>query len=182
MVYCIGCYRKSGGRDIEEQYGALQNIFLQKIRGILVNIFLLFSCLDYAQADFRVCNETQGPVGIALGYRSSSGWVSEGWWVVPTAECKTLIDGQLTSRFYYMHAEDAERKNGWNGPVTMCVKDSSFLIEGVHDCFARGFQKAYFEEIDTGNQINWTVQLTGSSLFDNPALNRPEVKKDPSSL
>ncbi|MFT4346577.1 DUF1036 domain-containing protein [Bartonella ancashensis] len=141
---------------------------------IFLNIFLLLFFVNGAKADFRVCNETQGTVGVALGYRTPAGWVSEGWWVIPTEECKTLIDGPLASRFYYMHAEDAKKKGKWNGPVTMCVKDSSFFIEGVRDCFTRGFQKAQFEEIDTENQANWTVQLTDSFLFNNPALKLPE--------
>ncbi|MDD9330038.1 MAG: DUF1036 domain-containing protein, partial [Bartonella sp.] len=66
------------------------------------NILFFFSAFECAKADFRVCNTTQESVGIAIGYRTVSNWVTEGWWIVPTTECKTLIDGPLASRFYYL--------------------------------------------------------------------------------
>jgi hypothetical protein len=50
----------------------------------------------------------------------------------------------------------------------MCVADKEFKISGVNDCFARGFQRAGFQEYDTGEQENWMVQLTdgGPSTVD----------------
>ncbi|WP_332065773.1 DUF1036 domain-containing protein [Bartonella sp. CB189] len=144
-----------------------QRWLLQKRLGLfLLSTLSLFLFVHFAKADFRVCNNTQHSVGVALGYRTLSGWVSEGWWVIPDAGCKTLVDGALSSRFYYLYAEGSHKKNSWPGPITMCVKDSQFTIQGVHDCFARGFQKAGFKEIDTGNQISWMVQLTDKSLFN----------------
>jgi uncharacterized membrane protein len=113
-----------------------------------------------ARADFRVCNATQTLVGVAIGYRAKTGWVSEGWWHVEASTCKTLIEGPLSSRYYYLYAEDAERGGRWEGPVNMCVAEKEFKIANVNDCFARGFQKAGFQEYDTGEQANWMVQLT----------------------
>ncbi|WP_455481846.1 DUF1036 domain-containing protein [Bartonella sp. B35(2025)] len=149
-----------------------QEWIFQKASGIFfLSVILLFLFVDFAKADFRVCNTTQQPVGVALGYRTLSGWVSEGWWVVPITECKTLIEGPLSSRFYYFYAESAQKKGGWPGSIAMCVQDSQFIIQGVHDCFARGFQKVGFKEIDTGNQISWMVQLTDMDLFSDSVLN-----------
>ena len=113
-----------------------------------------------ARADFRVCNATQSLVGVAIGYRAKAGWVTEGWWHVDGSTCKTLIEGPLSSRYYYLYAEDAERGGRWDGPVNMCVAEKEFKISGVNDCFARGFQRAGFQEYDTGEQANWMVQLT----------------------
>ena len=42
----------------------------------------------------------------------------------------------------------------------MCVAEREFKIAGVNDCFARGFQRAGFQEYDTGEQSSWMVQLT----------------------
>lgn len=117
-----------------------------------------------AQADFRVCNATQNLVGVAIGYRGSAGWVTEGWWHVEGSTCKTLIEGPLSSRYYYLYAEDAERGGRWDGPINMCVAEREFKIAGVDDCFARGFQRSGFQEYDTGDQASWMVQLT-----DDPA-------------
>jgi uncharacterized membrane protein len=102
-----------------------------------------------ALADFRVCNATQNLVGVAIGYRAGTGWITEGWWHVEGSTCKTLIEGALSSRYYYLYAEDAERGGRWEGPVSMCVAEREFKIAGVNDCFARGFQRAGFQEYDT---------------------------------
>ena len=119
-----------------------------------------------ALADFRVCNATQGLVGVAIGYRASTGWVTEGWWHVEGSTCKTLIEGALSSRYYYLYAEDAERGGRWDGPVNMCVAEREFKIAGSGDCFARGFQRAGFQEYDTREQTNWMVQLTDEPAND----------------
>lgn len=119
-----------------------------------------------ARADFRVCNATQNLVGVAIGYRAHSGWVTEGWWHVDGSSCKTLIEGPLSSRYYYLYAEDAERGGRWDGPINMCVAEKEFKIAGVTDCFARGFQRAGFQEYDTGEQSSWMVQLTDEPAPD----------------
>lgn len=113
-----------------------------------------------ARADFRVCNGTQSLVGVAIGYRASEGWISEGWWQIAPTSCETLIDGRIESRFYYVYAEDAAGGGRWGGDVNMCVSDTEFKIVGVEDCFARGFQRMGFKEYDTGRQGSWMVQLT----------------------
>lgn len=132
-----------------------------------------FAAAAEARADFRVCNATQNLVGVAIGYRATSGWVTEGWWHVDGSTCKTLIEGPLSSRFYYIYAEDAERGGRWEGPVSMCVADKEFKVAGVNDCFARGFQRAGFQEYDTGEQSSWMVQLTdetGAAAAATPGL------------
>ncbi len=113
-----------------------------------------------AHADFRVCNATQNLVGVGIGYRAKAGWITEGWWHIEGSSCKTLIEGPLSSRFYYLYAEDAERGGRWDGPINMCVAEKEFKIAGVNDCVARGFQRAGFQEYDTGEQASWMVQLT----------------------
>lgn len=113
-----------------------------------------------AHADFRVCNSTQNLVGVAIGYRAQEGWVSEGWWQVPSSTCATLIEGELQSRYYYLYAEDAAHGGRWTGDVNMCVAENEFKINGVDDCFARSFQRMGFKEYDTGRQGSWMVQLS----------------------
>lgn len=119
-----------------------------------------FLFANEARADFRVCNGTQNLVGVAIGYRSDKGWISEGWWQVPASTCATLIEGELKSRYYYLYAEDAARGGRWTGDVNMCVAENEFKITGVEDCFARGYQRMGFKEYDTGRQGSWMVQLS----------------------
>lgn len=113
-----------------------------------------------AKADFRVCNGTQQLVGVAIGYRAEAGWTTEGWWRIPATTCKVIIEGALSSRYYYLYAEDAEGKGRWAGDTELCIAENEFKITDVKDCFARGYQKMGFREYDTGEQGSWMVQLT----------------------
>ena len=113
-----------------------------------------------ARADFRVCNGTQSLVGVSVGYRTGEGWVTEGWWRIPATTCRSVIEGALSSRYYYLYAEDAEGLGRWAGNIDLCIAENEFKIVGVKDCFARGFQKMGFREYDTGEQGSWMVQLT----------------------
>ena len=163
---------------------------------VLISVFKMrFSCLTTifamalgvfafgatpARADLRVCNETDVLVGVAIGYRAEAGWITEGWWHVDGGSCKTMIEGPLQSRYYYLYAEDAQRGGRWTGDINMCIAEKEFKIVGFNDCFARGFQRAGFQEHDTGSQPNWMIQLTGSQSSDDlngsatPALVAPE--------
>ena len=134
-----------------------------------------------ARADFRVCNATQELVGVSIGYRARAGWITEGWWHVEPARCKTLIEGALASRYYYLYAEDALRGGRWDGPIRMCVAEREFKITGVNDCFARGFQRVGFREYDTGNQQSWMVQLVDNDVVDNGGA-APEEPSEASNV
>ena len=112
-----------------------------------------------ARADFRVCNDGSETVGVAIGYRGTDGWVSEGWWHVEPQGCEVLVAGTLSSCFFYLYAENAERSRRWGGEVRMCTAEETFKIPGVKDCVARGFSRTGFGEYDTGNQASWTVRL-----------------------
>ncbi|MEM8749921.1 MAG: DUF1036 domain-containing protein [Pseudomonadota bacterium] len=116
-----------------------------------------------AHADLQVCNKTKSLIGVAVGYRDSNDWITEGWWRVPADVCTSIVEGDLTSRYFYLHAEDAETGGNWRGPVFMCTSNKQFKIKGLQDCFARGHTRAGFFEVDTGNQKNWQVRLTESN-------------------
>lgn len=122
-----------------------------------------------ARADFRVCNRASTLVGVAIGYRAKAGWITEGWWHIEKLKCKTIIEGPLASRYYYLYAEDAERGMRWEGPIKMCIADKEFKITGVNDCFKRGFQRAGFQEYDTKEQQSWMVELTDEPKAEDTA-------------
>lgn len=134
-----------------------------------------------ALADFRVCNATQSLVGVSIGYRAAAGWVTEGWWHVEASTCKTLIEGPLASRYYYLYAEDAERGGRWDGPITMCVAEKEFKIAGITDCLRRGFQRAGFQEYDTSEQSSWMVELTDGAPATPPGGASPPPTAPPSA-
>jgi hypothetical protein len=74
--------------------------------------------------------------------------------------CETLLRGPLAAQYYYVYAMD-ERGGEWKGKAFMCTRDREFRIDGRDDCFAHGYDRTGFFEIDTGRDAkNWTVQLT----------------------
>jgi uncharacterized membrane protein len=113
-----------------------------------------------AHADFRLCNRTQSRVGVAVGYKDNDVWTTEGWWNVAANSCETLMRGPLVARFYYIYALDYDQGGEWAGQALMCTREKEFTIKGIGDCLARGFDRTGFFEVDTGEQKNWTVQLT----------------------
>ena len=120
----------------------------------------LLASMGPATADMRLCNMTGNRVGVALGYRDSQGWITEGWWNLGARACETLLKGPLAARFYYVFATDYDRGGEWSGKAFMCTKDKEFSIRGLDNCLARGFDRNGFFEVDTGEQKSWTVQLT----------------------
>src|SRR5437763_16285158 len=132
------------------------------LRGIVM-VLPLWAYATPAAADFRLCNNTASRVGIAIGYKDGDGWTTEGWWNLAARSCDTLLKGALVARFYYIYAIDYDRGGEWSGKAFMCTRDKEFTIRGIEDCLARGFDRAGFFEVDTGEQRSWTVQLTEST-------------------
>jgi uncharacterized membrane protein len=116
-----------------------------------------------AQADLRMCNTTGSRIGVAIGFRDAQGWVTEGWWNLAPRGCETLLRGTLAARFYYVHAVDYDRGGEWTGKSVMCTRNKEFTIRGIEDCLARGYERAGFFEVDTGEQKSWTIQLTDAT-------------------
>jgi uncharacterized membrane protein len=116
-----------------------------------------------AYADFRLCNATPARIGVAIGHKDGDTWVSEGWWNLQAQSCETLIRGPLAARFFYIYAVDYDQGGEWSGKAYLCTRDREFTIRGLQDCLARGFNRTGFFEVDTGEQKNWTVQLTEQS-------------------
>jgi uncharacterized membrane protein len=131
--------------------------------GLLLVAALMTATTAPGAADFRLCNNTGSRVGIALGYKDSDGWTTEGWWNLSARSCDTLLKGALVARYYYIYAVDYDRGGEWSGKAFMCTRDKEFTIRGIEDCLARGFDKTGFFEVDTGEQRSWTVQLTEST-------------------
>src|SRR5471030_1173584 len=147
--------------------------------GMIPALVLAAVCLwnDSALADFRLCNNTSSRVGIALGYKDAEGWTTEGWWNVSSRSCETLLRGTLVARFYYIYALDYDRGGEWAGQAFMCTRDKEFLIRGMGDCLTHGYDRTGFFEVDTGDQADWTVQLTETGETKGP--NTPAMQAPP---
>lgn len=113
-----------------------------------------------ALADLKLCNMTPSRIGVAIGYKDDTGWVSEGWWNVAAQKCEVLLKGELIARFYYVHAIDYDRGGEWSGKDFMCTDEKEFTIRGVHDCAKRGHKRTGFFEVDTKEEADWTIRMT----------------------
>jgi uncharacterized membrane protein len=123
----------------------------------------LITGMTAARADLRLCNKTDSTVGVAIGYKDENGWASEGWWNIPPRECKTLLEGPLIARYYYIFAVDYDKGGSWGGKATLCTRNKIFTIRGRTNCEARGYRTTGFFEVDTGEETDWTVTLSGEA-------------------
>ncbi len=114
-----------------------------------------------AKADLKLCNNTASRVGVAIGYKDTKGWASEGWWTAEPKKCLTLLKGGLIARYYYVYAVDYEKGGSWGGKSQLCIKDKIFTIRGFDNCGDRGYEKVGFFEVDTNEESDWTVSLSG---------------------
>jgi uncharacterized membrane protein len=142
-------------------------------------VLILASSTRPAAADFRLCNNTAGRIGIAIGYKDADGWTTEGWWNLPARTCETILKGNLVARYYYVYAIDYDRGGEWMGQAYMCTRDKEFTIRGIGDCLARGYDRTGFFEVDTGEQRAWTAQLTESA--EQPAQQPPPMNSTSSN-
>jgi uncharacterized membrane protein len=114
-----------------------------------------------ARADLKLCNNTASRVGVAIGYKDREGWASEGWWTAEPQKCLTLLKGTLIARYYYVYAVDYDKGGSWGGKAMMCIRDKIFTIRGIDSCTERGYQKTGFFEVDTSEEADWTISLSG---------------------
>ena len=114
-----------------------------------------------ARADLKLCNNTSSRVGVAIGYKDKDGWASEGWWTVEPNKCLPLLKGTLIARYYYVYAVDYDKGGSWGGKAVMCTRDKIFTIRGLDNCVERGYLKSGFFEVDTAEETDWTISLSG---------------------
>jgi uncharacterized membrane protein len=132
-------------------------------RAAVPAVLLLAVSAHPAMADFRLCNNTGGRVGVS---------------------CETLLRGALVARYYYIYAVDYDRGGEWSGHAYMCSREKEFTIRGTENCLARGYDRTGFFEVDTSEQRSWTVQLTDSAeqTPDRPSpLRTPGPSRPPSA-
>ena len=133
----------------------------RKLAGIVCALGLIGLGVGPAKADLKLCNNTSSRVQVAVGYKDKEGWASEGWWKADPQKCVQILKGALIARYYYIYALDADKGGSWGGKALICTRDKIFTIRGIEQCTERGYQKQGFFEVDTGEETDWTVSLSG---------------------
>jgi uncharacterized membrane protein len=114
-----------------------------------------------AQAKLRICNKTDIAALVALGRFDGKDWLSEGWWRVPPKSCADIVQGSLTSRYYYLRGVQEGVDGAWDSNrFSFCIARDNFTIKGRKECRERGYTPAGFFEIDTGDFPSWTHNLS----------------------
>jgi uncharacterized membrane protein len=116
-----------------------------------------------AKADFGICNKTNMTVYAAVGYSDDGQWTSEGWWELAPGECATMLSRKLSKKFYYYYAESSDQEWFWESEGNdnlFCASDNAFKIVGAEDCKGRGYDVYGFREVDVGDNITYSIDLT----------------------
>lgn len=113
-----------------------------------------------AQAEFAICNQSFDVVNVAVGQDNGGVFQTEGWWTIGTNQCANVVKDVLRSRYIYVFAQDVFGQPLLNGVTEMCVAEERFVIDGINDCWQRGFIAAPFLEVDTKSVERWTLFLT----------------------
>lgn len=122
----------------------------------------------HAWATFTVCNQTLDLVNVAVGQplgdapAEEADWAfqTEGWWTIGANQCVNVIREDLANRYIYVYATDVFWQPILSGTTEMCVENRRFVIRGLENCWQRGHQAARFIEVDTQEQVRWTLFLT----------------------
>lgn len=114
-----------------------------------------------ARAEFTVCNQTLDVVNLAVGEEIDRAFQTDGWWTVGANQCVNVIREELRNRYIYVYATDVFGNPILSGSTDMCVEKRRFTIRGIEECWQRGHIAAAFYEVDTLEQVRWTLFLTG---------------------
>lgn len=116
-----------------------------------------------ARAEFTVCNQTLDVVNLAIAQEIEQLFQTDGWWTVGANRCTNVIREELANRYIYVYATDVFGHPILAGKTEMCVDRRRFTIRGIEDCWLRGHLGVPFLEVDTQDQIRWTLFLGGKA-------------------
>lgn len=128
----------------------------------------VISTTNQAHAKLEICNETDLPRDVAIGYKAEDGWTSEGWWKLDVGDCKSVIKQELESTFYYYRAI---HKGGEFDPgnYSFCTQSKAFTIVGDEDCESRDYEKSFFRELKLAKgTLGFRLTLNNENVYDTP--------------
>lgn len=124
-----------------------------------------FYAVKPAEAKLKICNETGKIRDVAIGYKTSEGWISEGWWGILNGDCTTVIKEDLTSRYYYYRAK--HKGSDFDGDsYNFCTEAKAFTITGDKDCKKRGFEIEDFRQLELlKGTTGFTLTLDETTIY-----------------
>lgn len=108
------------------------------------------------------CNRSnRGTVHITLAYPGEqSRWQTQGWLTLEDGQCGTVLEGDLSNRYYYYYAE-TNGKYAWKGIHKFCISSEKFTFTNADkQCEGANSRWEGFFELDTGkNAENFLLNL-----------------------
>jgi len=129
----------------------------------------LFSALEteamkYAvPVGYSICNDTGSPLYAAIGQTTGTVFVSRGWWTVAGGTCSQLIAEPLAGSVW-LRVERSQGAAAVAGPMTFCVTNIEFEIQGRENCVRRGLIEAGFAQTNVKRLAGYTAHVTPSGL------------------
>jgi len=124
-----------------------------------------------ALADLKLCNRMSYVVEAALGLDDKGTTATSGWFRLDPAQCRVVLQGQLTAEHIYLHARALPVYGASPAPQSgseqLCVATDNFTIAAARQC--RGAQVAApFTEIKPtqGEDGNLVAYLAEDAAYD----------------
>jgi uncharacterized membrane protein len=134
-------------------------------------IFLLLLSLSAARADLKLCNRMSYVVEAALGLDDKGTTATSGWFRIDPAQCRAVLQGQLSADHVYLHARAlpvyGASPTPQSGSEQLCVAADNFTIAAARQC--RGAQSTVpFTEIKPtqGDDGNLVAYLAEDAAYD----------------
>ena len=114
-----------------------------------------------AWADLHVCNHSGVATWLSVAERLGSDYGSRGWFVLePNGPCKTVVEGKLRDRYYYLYGYDKEGSEITGNRRFCIIKERNFNIFGAdQNCEGAGREWRDFMAIDTASEPDFTFDI-----------------------
>jgi uncharacterized membrane protein len=156
-----------------------------KIHLILLVTLLSCSCSS-AQAQLSLCNKTDAPIHLALGFANVDFVGSQGWYTITPGECRVLFKNGLALRRYAYFAKGDDFRMAYKpgDGTSFCIRDKDkfrFNMElTVKGCEKYGAKDVLFKTIDTKDFRKFTftfLPVQDEAPVTDPTLLKEMVKK-----
>lgn len=128
--------------------------------GLGVGLMVGLMAAAPADAGLQVCNKTGNTKNVSVGYKDGGDWMSRGWYIIHPGACSVAVGGDLRYRHYYVRVETSDGRAWLDGDYYFCTQAAAFTIRGDEQCKARGYVREGFAEVNVGEAVNYTVNLT----------------------
>jgi uncharacterized membrane protein len=113
---------------------------------------------------YTICNDTDKPAFAALGQKKAKVFFSRGWWTVAGGTCSQVVTESLSGTPVYLRVEKHGGVPLVSGPMTFCVTNIEFEVQGREHCVQRGLAEAGFAQTNVNGQSGYTAHITASGL------------------